>query len=64
MLAIELKAAGFGEVVTAFDGVEGLRAAHDRRPSLVILDLMMPNLDGFEVAARLQADERPATSPS
>ena len=57
MLSIELRAAGFGEVLTAADGVEGLRLARDRRPSLVILDLMMPDLDGFEVAARLQADE-------
>ena len=44
------------EVETAPDGVEGLSKARDRPPDLVILDVMMPGLDGIEVCRRLRAD--------
>jgi DNA-binding response OmpR family regulator len=40
----------------AFDGITGLRLAHERRPRLVILDLMLPDMDGFEICAKLRAD--------
>ena len=42
-------------VEAAADGEAGLRAARDRRPDLVILDLMMPGLHGLEVLRRLRA---------
>jgi CheY-like chemotaxis protein len=42
-------------VVTAADGLEALRAARTMRPSLVILDLALPLLDGHAVGARLRA---------
>jgi two-component system, OmpR family, response regulator MprA len=42
-------------VDTAPDGAEGLRVAHERPPDLVILDIMMPGLDGLEVLRRLRA---------
>ena len=42
-------------VDTASDGVEGLRVAGERSPDLVILDIMMPGLDGLEVLRRLRA---------
>ncbi|MEV4642649.1 response regulator [Actinoplanes sp. NPDC049548] len=47
------------EVVTAGGGVEGLRAARSRHIDLIICDLLMPGLDGFDVIAALHAD--PAT---
>ena len=47
------------EVSTAFDGEETLRKVRDWRPSLVLLDIMMPKTSGFEVCKRLKAD--PAT---
>ncbi len=47
---------GFG-VETAADGEAGLAAARDRPPDLVVLDLMLPGLDGVEVLRRLRAGE-------
>ena len=56
--------AGF-EVETARDGREGLEAIRRRRPDLVVLDLMLPDLSGTEVCRQLRADPelaRPARS--
>lgn len=44
------------EFVEAKDGVEGLRLAKERRPDLVISDVRMPGMDGFELCAALRAD--------
>lgn len=41
----------------ALDGAEALRALRDRPPGLVLLDLMLPDVDGFEVCRRLREDE-------
>jgi DNA-binding response OmpR family regulator len=43
------------EVVQAANGLEALKQAQDHPPDLVILDLMLPGMDGFEVASRLRA---------
>jgi two-component system, OmpR family, alkaline phosphatase synthesis response regulator PhoP len=48
------------QVVTAFDGKEALEKAVSDKPNLIILDIMMPELNGFEVCKRLKTD--PATS--
>jgi DNA-binding response OmpR family regulator len=53
-VAARLKADGF-EVVTAGDGPGGLALCLERRPQVVVLDLMLPGLDGWEVCRRLQA---------
>lgn len=55
IIAIEflLQRAGF-EVFTAFSGIQALELANDCLPHLVILDVMMPGLNGFEVAAQLR----------
>ncbi len=55
VLQIRLAAEGY-EVLTAADGEEGLAAARQHTPDLILLDVMMPKLDGFEVCRRLRAD--------
>jgi len=55
VLQTRLVADGY-EVVTAGDGEEGLAAARRDTPDLILLDVMMPKLDGFEVCRRLRAD--------
>ncbi len=45
------------DVVTAPDGKRGLQAYHDARPDLVLLDVVMPDIDGHETARRLRASE-------
>ena len=51
MLQTRLVADGY-EVVTAADGEEGLAVARQQLPDLILLDVMMPKLDGFEVCRR------------
>lgn len=50
-------------VIVAADGVEGLALATEERPDAIILDIMLPRLNGFEVAKKLKANERTATIP-
>ena len=50
-------------IISAADGPTGLVSALTRRPDLVILDVMMPGMDGFEVLRRLKADARTAEMP-
>jgi DNA-binding response OmpR family regulator len=59
LLAETFKSQGF-LVQTALTGVEGIRLAEEWRPNLIILDLMMPEMDGFAVCRMLQS--RPATA--
>src|SRR5439155_518346 len=47
---------GAYETQTAADGEETLRLVHDWRPDLILLDIMMPKISGFEVCKRLRAD--------
>ncbi|MBW3595629.1 MAG: response regulator, partial [Actinobacteria bacterium] len=54
---VNLRLEGF-EVVTANDGEQALQEAYDRLPDLVLLDVMMPRIDGFEVCQRLRSDSR------
>ncbi len=44
------------EVTSAADGVEGLTAAKEQKPDLVVLDLLMPRMHGFEVCMSIRAD--------
>jgi two-component system OmpR family response regulator len=55
MLAAALRHHGF-TITSAADGREALRLVAQERPDLVVLDVMMPELDGFEVCRRLRAD--------
>jgi two-component system OmpR family response regulator len=57
LLAASLRYAGF-DVVVAADGSEALRAAARHDPDLVLLDVMMPGVDGFEVVRRMRGEGR------
>ena len=51
-----LKANGY-EVVTAADGQEGLAKARSEKPDLIVLDIMLPKLDGYRVCRLLKLDD-------
>jgi CheY-like chemotaxis protein len=59
-LMIRLQKAGY-EVVTAFDGAQGIFMAHKEQPDLIILDIRMPAGNGFSVAEKLKQSR--STSP-
>ena len=50
--------AEYFEVLTACDGPSALEVANAQAPDLILLDVMMPGMDGFEVAERLRADPK------
>ncbi len=55
MLNIRMKANGY-DTLSAFDGEQALEQAKLHHPDLIILDVMMPKMDGFEVCRRLKLD--------
>ena len=57
ILEFGLKAAGY-HVETASDGQEGLKKARELKPDIILLDLMLPKLDGYKVCRLLKFDER------
>jgi DNA-binding response OmpR family regulator len=57
VLRLGLEHAGY-EVSSAADGEEGLRRVHAAAPDLVVLDLMLPKVDGYKVCRALKFDER------
>jgi CheY-like chemotaxis protein len=63
-MATEVLAVAFqGEIKTATSGFEGLVLARQRTPDLVILDLFMPNADGFRMLEAFRVDERTRKTP-
>lgn len=50
-------------VLTAADGAEGLARIREARPDVVVADIMMPNVDGLELLARVRADDTLADLP-
>jgi two-component system, OmpR family, alkaline phosphatase synthesis response regulator PhoP len=57
ILGYNLKKEGF-VVHTASNGVEGIQIAKDKNPDLIVLDVMMPEMDGIEVCQVLRSDEK------
>jgi two-component system, OmpR family, response regulator len=55
LLSVSLRYAGF-EVATARSGPEAVRVARTYQPDLLVLDVMMPGMDGFDVVRRLRSD--------
>lgn len=51
------------EVCTAFDGLDAIDQARTQKPDVILLDVMMPLIDGFEVCKKLKADPETAAIP-
>ena len=49
-------AANHYDIITAVDGEAGLRMAREHLPDLILLDIMMPKIDGYEVCQRIRSD--------
>lgn len=62
LLEMTLNSEGY-QVLTAPNGLWGLKMARSALPDLILLDLMLPEMDGFEVLNRLRADPQTADVP-
>ena len=62
MIQMRLEANGY-EVLTAYDGTEGMKTAEAEKPDLILLDVMMPGLDGLQVLRRLRRSEAVGDTP-
>ncbi len=62
VLAKALTMQGF-EVISATDGLQGLQMARDQQPSLIVLDLHLPRLDGHAICKMLKSDQRSSSIP-
>lgn len=62
LIVRKLTQEGF-ETVEAIDGEEGLRKIKEEKPNLVLLDLILPTIDGFEVLTRIKEDPTLVSSP-
>ena len=63
MLRMRLEISGTYDVVVAPDGAEGVALAVSARPDLILMDLNLPVLDGWEATRRIKADARSAAIP-
>jgi len=61
-IAYNLRRHGY-DVAMAYEGTDALEVAFRESPDLILLDLMLPGLDGMEVARRLKADPRTSSTP-
>jgi DNA-binding response OmpR family regulator len=61
-IAYNLEQAGY-QVMTASDGVSALEIAHSELPELIILDVMLPGMDGLEICRQLRRENSTATIP-
>ena len=62
VVSVRLGAAGY-QAIPAYSGLEGIKLAIEQKPKLIILDLMMPGIDGFEVLRRLKANNQTRNIP-
>jgi two-component system alkaline phosphatase synthesis response regulator PhoP/two-component system response regulator VicR len=62
LIQVNLERSGF-QVITAFDGPDALKKVETDRPDVIVLDVMMPKMDGFEVLKRLQANPETRNIP-
>lgn len=62
LITFRLEMSGY-EIIEAEDGESALRLAKERIPDLIIMDIMMPVINGFDATARLRADDATAPIP-
>jgi CheY-like chemotaxis protein len=62
MLSRRLQSRGY-QVIMAVDGLEGLSMAQARHPDLILMDMSLPLMDGWEVTSRLKADPETRSIP-
>lgn len=62
MYVSKLEMEGF-DVISAYDGIKGLKLTQAKKPDLIILDLKLPEIDGFEVLSRLKKDKETKNIP-
>ena len=62
LLQVNFEMEGY-QVITAGDGEEGLQRARESRPDVMLLDVMMPKINGLQVAATLKGDDATAKIP-
>lgn len=62
LISFNLEMCGY-EVIRASDGMEGWEKAKEEKPDLMVLDLMLPGMDGFEVCRRLKSDKATQSVP-
>ena len=63
LIKLTLESGGFSNIITAFDGETGLAAARAQLPDLILLDLMLPGIDGLSVCRRLKHDDTTKNIP-
>src|SRR3989344_5658406 len=62
LYATKLNLEGF-EVLLAADGEKGFKMARDKRPDLILLDIILPKMDGFEVLKSIKSDKSASSIP-
>jgi len=62
LITFTLERAGF-EIVEASDGKQALEMARQHNPNIILLDVMMPQMDGYEVCRRLRAEPELTNTP-
>lgn len=62
LIAQKLAKEGY-EVLSSIDGEDGVKKIKDEKPELVLLDLILPNIDGFEVLSQIKNDQTTSQIP-
>ncbi len=61
MLSYLLEQNGYN-VIQAFSGVEGFQLAHDYKPEIILIDIQLPDMDGYEICVKLRHNGIPKTT--